>query len=434
MTKRTRIFVATGIVLVLGGVVGFSVAKDNKSKVAVQTEKVSRRDLVSIVSASGEVKPKRYVNIGANVSGRIVSLRVKEGDLVKKGQVLARIESTRFEAETRQSEAAVSSARADLDRAQADVEVARLAYERNKKMYADKLVSDQVMDQAVADLKMKSANAESLKKRVTQLQAQLDTNRDDLEKTTVLCPMDGMVTSLPEEEGEVVIGAQSFSPTVIMTVADLSVMESEIMVDETDIRNLKVGQMAEVRVDALEGLKIKGEVTEIGASAIPRGSTTATSTGAAGASTGNQAKDFKVRITLTDPPPSLRPGLNASADITTARKERVLVVPIQSVVVRELNREGKVNDPGTVQAASGDNAVFVAKAPKGEEKDGVFVVNKEGKATFRPVKTGIVGDTDIEIVEGVSEGEEVVSGSYKTLRTIKDQSRVKVEVPNKEKS
>jgi HlyD family secretion protein len=429
-SKRTRILAAAGMVLVLGGVVGFSVARDSRSKVAVQTQKVARRDLVSIVSASGEVKPKRYVNIGANPSGRIIQLTVKEGDMVKKGQVLARIESTRFEAETRQSEAAVLSARADLDRALADVDVAQLAFDRTKKMFVDKLVSDQVMDQALADLKMKAANAESLKRRIAQLQAQLDSIRDDLDKTTVICPMDGMVTSLPKEEGEVVIGAQSFSPTVIMTVADLSVMESEIMVDETDIRNVKLGQLAEVRVDALEGIKIKGEVTEIGASAIPRGSTTATSQGAAGVSTGNQAKDFKVTITLRDPPTSLRPGLNATADITTAKKEHVLAVPIQSVVVRELNKEGKIGDPAE-PPAEGGNAVLVTKPQKGEEKDGVFVVTKDGKAAFHPVKTGIIGDTDIEIVEGVAEGEEIVSGSYKTLRTLKDQARVKVEVPKK---
>ncbi|HXB57585.1 MAG TPA: efflux RND transporter periplasmic adaptor subunit [Vicinamibacteria bacterium] len=430
-SKRTRILAAAGMVLVLGGVVGFSVARDNRSKVPVQTQKVERRDLVSIVSASGEVRPKRYVNIGANPSGRIIQLTVKEGDMVKKGQVLARIESTRFEAETRQSEAAVLSARADLDRALADVDVAQLAFDRTKKMFADKLVSDQVMDQALADLKMKTANAESLRKRIAQLQAQLDSIRDDLDKTTVICPMDGMVTSLPKEEGEVVIGAQSFSPTVIMTVADLSVMESEIMVDETDIRNVKLGQSAEVRVDALEGIKIKGEVTEIGASAIPRGSTTATSQGAAGVSTGNQAKDFKVTVTLKDPPSSLRPGLNATADITTARKERVLAVPIQSVVVRELNKEGKIADPAEPPAEGGNAAVLVTKPQKGEEKDGVFVVTKDGKVAFRPVKTGIIGDTDIEIVGGVTEGEEIVSGSYKTLRTLKDQARVKVEVPKK---
>src|SRR5262249_39840083 len=194
----------------------------------------------------------------------------------------------------------------------------------------------QTYDQSEADLKMKTAGVEAARRRVLQLQAQLDSTRDDLIKTVVIAPMEGVVTSLPKEEGEVVIGAQSFNPTVIMTVADLSVMECEVMVDDTDIRNLKLGQVAEVRVDALEGVKIKGEVTETGASAIPRGSTTTGATTTPSGNTGNQAKDFKVTITLVDPPPALRPGLNATADITTATRARVLAVPIQAVVVREV--------------------------------------------------------------------------------------------------
>jgi HlyD family secretion protein len=233
--------------------------------------------------------------------------------------------------------------------------------------------------------------------------------------------MDGVVTSLPKEEGETVIGAQSFAPTVIMTVADLSVMEVEIMVDETDIRNVRVGQPAEVRVDALEGIKIKGDVTEIGSSAIPRGLTTQQ---ASSTNTANQAKDFKVEVTLKDPPPTLRPGLNATADITTARKDGVLAVPIQAVVVREISKQGKVMDPAAVQASESDPG---APPEKGQEKEGVFVV-VDGKATFRPVKTGIIGETEIEIGEGLKEAEEVITGSYKTLRTLKDQAKVKLEV------
>jgi HlyD family secretion protein len=206
-----------------------------------------------------------------------------------------------------------------------------------------------------------------------------------------------------------------------MTVADLSVMEVEIMVDETDIRNVRVGQPAEVRVDALEGIKIKGDVTEIGSSAIPRGLTTQQ---ASSTNTANQAKDFKVEVTLKDPPPTLRPGLNATADITTARKEGVLAVPIQAVVVREISKQGKVMDPAAVQASESDPG---APPEKGQEKEGVFVV-VDGKASFRPVKTGIIGETEIEIGEGLKEGEEVITGSYKTLRTLKDQAKVKLEV------
>jgi HlyD family secretion protein len=432
-SKRTRILVVAAAVVLVGGAVAGSVIRDNRKKVTVQTGKVSRKDLVSIVSASGEVKPKRYVNIGANVSGRIIRLSVKEGDRVKSGQVLAKIESTRFEAGARQSEEAVRAARADLARAEADVDVARLAFDRTKRMHDDKLVADQTYDQADADLKMRIATVEANKRRIAQLQAGFESVRDDLEKTTVTSPMEGVVTSLPKEEGEVVIGAQSFSPTVIMTVADLSVMEAEVMVDETDIRSLRLGLPAEIRVDALEGLKIKGEVTEIGASAVVRGTSQTAGQTTASGNTGNQAKDFKVTVTLKDPPPSLRPGLNATADITTAKKESVVAVPIQSVVVREVNKEGKVVDPDAVQASdgsSGDTVVDTGKR-KGEEKEGVFLRTKD-KVEFRPVKTGIVGETDIEIVDGVQEGEEIVTGSYKTLRTLKADAKIKVEAPKKD--
>jgi HlyD family secretion protein len=419
--RRKRVIAGVVAVVVLAGVVAYNVHARNNSQVAVQTQKSGRRELVSVVSASGEIKPKRYVNISANVSGRIEQLLIKEGDAVRKGQVLARIDSTRIAAGERQSAAALEGAKADLARAQADLEVSRLGFERQKKMHADRLVSDQAFEQADAELKMKAAAVESQRKRITQGEALLASNRDDLEKTSVVAPMDGVVTSLPKEEGETVIGAQSFAPTVIMTVADLSVMEVEIMVDETDIRNVRVGQPAEVRVDALEGIKIKGDVTEIGSSAIPRGLTTQQ---ASSTNTANQAKDFKVEVTLKDPPPTLRPGLNATADITTARKDGVLAVPIQAVVVREISKQGKVIDPAAVQASESDPG---APPEKGQEKEGVFVV-VDGKASFRPVKTGIIGETEIEIGDGLKEGEEIVTGSYKTLRTLKDQAKVKLEV------
>ena len=435
-SKKARITGAIVAAVVLGGVVAASVIRDNRSKVTVQTQKIAKRDLVSIVSASGEVKPKRYVDIGANVSGRIVQLAVKEGDRVKKGQVLARIESTRFAAGARQSDEAVKAAKADLDRAQADLDVARLAFERSERMHEEKLISDQAFDQAQADMKMRIASVESARRRVAQLMAASESTRDDLEKTTVISPMDGVVTNLPKEEGEVVIGAQSFSPTVIMTVADLSVMECQIMVDETDIRHLALGQPAEIRVDALEGLKIKGEVTEIGSSAVVRGSSQTAGQTSASGNTANQAKDFKVKVTIKDPPASLKPGLNATADITVARKESVVAAPIQAVVVREVNKEGKVVDPDDVGKAASEtgNTVTVGGKAKTEERDGVFVVTDGKKAVFRPVKTGIMGDTDVEIVDGLKEGDLIVSGSYKTLRTLKDEARIKIEDAKKKKS
>ncbi len=420
MSKRV-IGIVAGVVI-LAVIVGFNVTRDSRSRVAVQVKKAGKSDLVSVVSASGEVRPKRFVNISANVSGRITYLPVKEGETVKKGQLLARIDSTRFEADARQSQAAVEAQKADLDRAIAELEVARLAFDRNKKMHADKLVSDQTFDQSEAEIKMKTAAVDATRKRMAQQQAMLESSQDNLEKTTVVAPMDGAITSLQREEGEMVIGAQSFQPTVIMIVADLSVMEVEVLVDETDIRNVKLGLPAEVRVDALEGIKIPGEVTEIGSSAIVRGASAAQ---VGGASTANQAKDFKVTVTLTNPPPTLRPGLNATADIETARKAAVLAIPIQAVVVRALDKQGKVIDVSAAPAEGG-NPVAEPRE-KGEEKEGVFVVEKS-QAFFRPIKTGIMGEAEIEITEGLTEGAEIVTGSYKTLRTLRNEARVKAEM------
>jgi HlyD family secretion protein len=430
MTSNTRkILGGIGAVVVIGAIVGFSVVRENRKKTAVQVGKVEKHDLVQIVTASGEVRPRRYVNVGANVSGRLVEIAVKEGDAVKQGQVLAKVESERYQAAQRQAEAGVAAARADLERAQADLTVAKLAFDRTKQMRDEKLVAEQVYDQAEADFKMRAANVDAARRRVAQLQAQLDSTSDDLLKTTVFSPMDGVVTNLPKEQGEMVIGALSFNPTVIMTVADLSVMECEVMVDETDFRNLKLGQQAKIKVDALEGLELTGEVTEIGASALVRGSgSSSTATTQLGANTGNQPKDFKVTITIDNPPAKLRPGLNATADITTATKKDVLAVPIQAVVVREVDKEGKVVDPDAIAEGSErqGNTVTQLGRVKGEEKDGVFVVEKD-KAVFKPVKTGIMGETDIEITDGIQQGQEIVTGSYKTLRTLKDDGRIKLE-------
>jgi HlyD family secretion protein len=425
MTTRTkRALGAIVVVAVIGGIVAANVIREKRSRVEVQAGRVERRDLVQVVTASGEVRPRRYVNVGANVSGRIVELRVREGDAVEEGQVLAKIESERYEAGERQARAAVAASRAELERAEADLDGAKLAFDRAKTMQEDKLISQQTFDQAEADFKMKTASVEAARRRVAQLQAQLDSTRDDLHKTTVYSPMSGVVTSLPKEEGEMVIGAMSFNPTVMMTVADLSIMEAEVMVDETDIGNLRVGQKAKVEVDAYDNLEIEGEVTEIGASAIVRGSDTSQAQAQLGANTGNQPKDFKVKIVLKDPPSSLRPGLNASADITTATREDVLAVPIQAVVVREVDEEGQVIQAGAAAAEGEESDLPVGR--RGEEKDGVFVV-QDGKAVFTPVKTGIMGDTDIEIVEGLEDGQEIVTGSYRTLRQLENEAHIKVE-------
>jgi HlyD family secretion protein len=429
MSKGKKIALLIGALVVIGGVIAGSVARASGKKVEVQTGKVGKKDLVSKVSASGEIRPKKFVNVSSDVAGRIVHLLIKEGDRVKRGQILARIDSKRYEESSRQSEASLSASRSDLDRAIADLELSRQDLERQKRMHAEKLVADQVLEQSESAFKMKQAAVEAQKKRITQQAAVVATTQDDLGKTIVVAPMDGVVTSLQKEEGETVIGAQSFAPTVICVVADLSVMEVEILVDETDIRNLALGQPAEVRVDALEGSVIKGEVTEIGSSAIPRGAAAATSSNV---NNSNQAKDFKVTVTLKNPPATLRPGLNATADVITARREGATAAPIQAVVVRQVDKDGKVVDPAIGQSGPGDSANAPARTAKLEEKEGVFVV-QAGKAVFKAVKTGIVGDTDIEITEGVKEGDEIVIGSYRTLRTLRNDALLKFEDQTKNK-
>jgi HlyD family secretion protein len=425
-SKRKRILGAVGALVVLGAIVGFSVARDSRSKITVQSGKAARRDLVSIVSAYGEVKPKSYVNIGSNPSGRIVSLLVKEGDAVKRGQVLARIESERYVAGKRQSEAGVQAAMADLDRSAADLDVSKLNFERTKKMYADKLVSSQAFDQAEAEIKMKEAAVESSRRRIAQLQAQLDSTLDDLAKTTIVSPMEGIVTSLPKEEGEVVIGAQSFSPTVIMTVADLSVMECEIMVDETDIRSVKLGQAAEVR--GRLGDQDQGRGHGDRASAVVRGSTAAAtqqSSSAGNTATRPGLKAGSPGTRRPRPPRVTRPRTSRPRGAERARHPH----PGRG---QELDKDGKIVDPDAAPAPQqGDTQVQVAKA-KAKEADGVFLIQKD-KAVCKPVKTGVMGDTDIEVLEGVAEGEEIVTGSFKTLRTLRDQAKIKLEDKGKKK-
>ena len=424
MTRgRKRIIWTAVLVVILAAVAGaiFS-ARARRGLVTVQSGAAKRRTLSSVVSASGEIKPKRYVNISANVSGRITHLHVQEGESVKAGQVLGRIDATRFEADTVQSRAAVAAAEADVTRARADLEGAKLAFDRMQQMSNDRLVSEQALDQARAELQMKTANLEASRSRVNQLRAALVSTRDTLDKAVIVSPMDGQVTSLQKEAGEMVIGAQSFQPTVIMVVADLAVMEAEVLVDETDIDSLALGQPAEVRVDAYEKDIFKGEVTEIGSQAVPRGGSAA----AGGSQPSTQAKDFKVTVTLKDPPAGLRPGLNATADITTAVRENVMTVPLQAVVMRALDEQGAPVDPNVVSAADRSPKASGPSRRRGEEKEGVFVITG-GQAVFRAVKTGIVGETEIEIVDGLSEGEEIVTGSYKTLRTLKHQAKVKVE-------
>ncbi|HLJ85590.1 MAG TPA: efflux RND transporter periplasmic adaptor subunit [Candidatus Angelobacter sp.] len=446
MKVKKLLLLAGALVLVLA-IVGFSVNQTQKNLVTVQTGKVARQDLASFVSASGEIKPKTYVNVGANAMGRILRLPVKEGDRVKAGDIVAQLENVQpaadvalqrstllsSETDTKAQEAALKTAMAVLNSSKADLVRTKQEYDRAESLYKNQLIAKadydvkkSAYDVAVATVEQNDARVvqtkaqlDSSKEHEKQAQAQLTRSSDVLSKTVYRAPFDGVVTSLPVREGEmVVMGIQNSLGSTLMTIADLSVITAEVQVDETDIVNVKLRQSVDVTIDAIPGKVFKGEVTQIGDNAIIRSSGLATSQSTTGS---QEAKDFKVTVTLTDPPQDLRPGLSATAKITTGTRNATLTIPIQALTIR---------DKADVEAANskGGTAAPVAgtKARK-EEIQGVFLVHPNRKIEFCKVETGLTGTTEIEVKSGVNENDEIITGSYKVLRTIRSGTSVKVD-------
>lgn len=458
--KKTAIIV--GVIIVLLAIVGFTVHQSHKNVVTVQTGKAQRLDLASVVSASGEIKPKTYVNIGANAFGKITKLYVKEGDRVKKGQLLAQLENVQSAADVSATQASLDvagtdavaadagmrTAMADLNRAKADAERTKLDWDRAQGLYQEALIAKSEYDnrknawetaqaglaQAQARLAQMKAQKDSADRRISQSRANLTRVSDVLRKTTYAAPFDGMITNLPVREGEtVVIGIQNSPGSTLMSIADMSVITAEVKVDETDIVNVKLGQPAEVTIDAIPKKNFKGLVTEIGNNAIVRSTGLATTQQTTAS---QEAKDFKVVVTLQEPPENLRPGLSATAKITTAVRNHALTIPIQALTVRQQTDLQAENDgKGSVQAAAPQSEASKAKDRDKEEIQGVFVIRNR-KAEFMPVETGITGTTDIEVLKGLKEGDEIVTGSYKVLRTMRPGTGVKVDntAPKKEEA
>jgi HlyD family secretion protein len=432
-------------------VLGIAVHESNKGVVTVQTGKAERQDLSSIVSASGEIKPKTYVNIGANAFGKITHLYVKEGDRVRKGQLLAQLENVQSAADVEATkasleasrtdalaaEANLNTAKADLNRAKADVERMRLDWDRAEGLYKAELIAKSEYETRKANWQSAEAGLAQAEARVAQAKAQLDsagrhvaqTNAsltrasDVLQKTVYAAPYNGMITNLPVREGEtVVIGIQNAPGSTLMTLADMSVITAEVKVDETDIVNVRLGQPAEVTIDAIPKKVFHATVSEIGNNAIVRSTGVATSQQA---SASQEAKDFKVVVTLQDPPEDLRPGLSTTAKITTATRSNVVTIPIQALTIRrEEDLEAASAEKGSVQAAAPQKDA--SKNKKESEVQGVFVI-RDKKAQFVPVQTGITGTTDIEVLSGLTQGDEIVTGSYKVLRTVKPGTSVKID-------
>ncbi len=406
MKKKKKIIIILGAVVVIAIVIVANVLKSGEKTWKVQAEEVEKSDITSVVTANGQIIPITDVQISAYVPAKIIRLPVEEGDTVKRGQLLVQLDDTEYRAAMNQAKAQLASAKASLEQAQ-------LVYDRKKELFERKLSSKEEYDMAKTELDLAEARHE-------QAVASLDQAKYNLSKTTITSPMNGIVTSLNAEVGEIVmIGTMNNPGTVIMAVSDMSEIEAEVEVDETDIAEVKVGQKTDIEIDAYPDTVFRGEVTEIGHSAR-----------ISGFGTQDQVTNFLVKVKLLDDVPSIRPGMSASVDITTDSRLDALSVPIQAVVMRE-----EKEDTLAAKEEQKEGALASADTPpkKGNKKakkekkemEGVFVV-KEGRAKFVEVKTGIADQQNIEIVSGISEHDMVVIGTYKILRTLKDGDKVKV--------
>jgi HlyD family secretion protein len=395
--KRKRsIFIIIFGLLVIVIVIGNLRSRREKS-VNVTIEKASLQDLTSIISASGEVKPKKNINISANVPGRIIKIGVIEGQMVKSGDFLLQLDSTQYEANAERDRALIQAYRSQSIQAEARMKREQNNADRQKQLFDSQLISQEQLETAKVDFDIARAEVQAIRHQIQQAEASLKSSLDSLSKTIYNSPIDGIITSLRVEEGEVaVIGTMNNPGTVLMTIADLSEMEVEVEVDETDVVGVKLGQRADIKVDALPNQVLKGTVTEIGSSAIAKLTTSQ-----------QESRDFLVTVTLTDPPATLKPGLSASADIITAEKKDVLAVPISALVLR-----GKKSDSGSKKETA--------------EEEGVYIV-AGGRAKFFPVTRGIMGGMSIEITSGLKDGQEVIVGPYSSLRELKDGTLVKAE-------
>jgi HlyD family secretion protein len=446
-----KIALIVGIIIAALGLVALTVNQSQKNVIAVQTGKVVKQDIVSLVTASGEIKPLTFVNVGANAMGRISRLLVKEGEAVKKGQIVAQLENIQQDADVANMKATLDSSQTDavaLDAAlrtalaqanssKANLAQAKLEWDRAQGLFKDQLiaksdydtkraafeVADAAHAQDQARVAQARANLDSAQGHINQARASLTRVNDVLSKTTYRAPFDGVVTSLPVREGEtVVMGIQNSPGSVLMTIAEMSVITTEVHVDETDIVNVKLGQAAEVTIDAIPGQIFKGKVSQIGDNAIIRSTGLSTSQST---SSSQEAKDFKVVITLDKPPENLRPGLSATAKITTGLEHNTLAIPIQALTMRDKNDLEAQNN----KTKGGPPAAVPALGAKKESQDiqGVFVITKSKKAEFHTVETGLTGTTEIQVKNGLQEGDEIITGSYKVLRTLRNGTAVKVD-------
>jgi HlyD family secretion protein len=400
--RRKRVVWLLGIVglaLLLGGWV---LLRRGGDATPVEVSKVGREDLQAKVTANGKVQAQKRVDVSALIAGQITRLAVKEGDRVHKGQFLLQIDQVNPRAMARSNEASMQALLRDLDSAKANAEQARADFRRAEGNHRAGIIPEADYDKARTAMTAAQAAAEAAQRRVDQARAMLEGSQDTLHKTTIVAPIDGVVTARPVEEGEVaVIGLQNSPGTVLLTISDMSVVEAEMEVDETSIPTVRVGQEAVARIDAYPNQSFAGVVTEVGSSPI------------SGTATGStDAIKFKVKVRIKNPPADVKPGLSVQADVLTGFRSQALVVPIQALVVRELEHR-----PGVPLAPN---------APR--EQEGVYLMDG-GKARFEPVRTGLMGDLSVEVRGGLAGGETLITGPFRALRALRPGDAVTVAAP-----
>jgi HlyD family secretion protein len=440
--NRKKIIIGALIVVVLGALVAANLYFKREKGVEVVVEKIKKHDLESIVSASGKIQAKTTVNISANSIGRVTKLAVEEGARVKAGQFLLEIDPrslrtqvVRGEAGLSAQQTAVSQARVALESARTQLKLAQDTLKRQQDLWKDQLTTKQDLDRAENDVKLRERDVESREAgitmettRVRQTTADLDNAKYNLGQVSIDSPIDGIVTRRNIELGEnVMIGTMNNAGTVLLTIADMSVIEAELEVDETDIPSLVLGQTAKVTIDAILDKSFTAKVTEIGNSPIQ-----------AAAAASSRATNFKVVVTIEGQIPEVRPGFTCTADITTATRKDVVAIPIQATTVRELVYDEKGNvvkePPPDKKAVARPGAIAAAGELKPgqtkKEAEGVFVI-RDGKAAFVPVKTGIPGEKYLEVLSGVKAGDEVIVGPFNSVRDLKDGDPVKLQAAAK---
>jgi HlyD family secretion protein len=401
------------VALLAAGAVAFRINKQKNAATEVRLEQVTRRDLVSAVTASGKIEAKTSVDISADITGRIIQIAVREGDPVKRGQFLLQIDPAQYQAAVARAQGVVSSNEAILLQTRASRDQAQRAWNRAKQLteMGENLIAAETAEQAQTALEVAEANYQSSKAQLEQARAGLREAKDNLAKTRLTAPISGRVVRLAVEEGEVAVpGTFSRETGLLMTIADLSVILAKVQVDETDVVRLKARDSVEVNIDAYPDTTFSGRVTKVSHSA----KLTATQT-ASGSN--DRAVDFDVEITLKSPPEDIRPDLSCTARIVTDTRDNALSIPIIALTVRDHEKV-----PNELEAGPPVDTLRERFAER--EAEGVFIV-RGGLATFRPVKVGVAGDDYFEVLDGLREGETIVAGTYQAIRDLKDGAKVR---------